>query len=110
LRILNLVQQQAENSRRRILFGVSNLGQRKVAYWSIDTPISAYALPDAMPLTADCAVRAATMRTRLNPFTADEIRLLLQSGYAGADASLRARGLAANSPAANFKALPEPQG
>jgi NTE family protein len=105
MRTLSLVQQQAENSRKRILFGVNNLGQRKVAYWSIDTPISAYGLPDAMALTDDCAARAATMRTRLNPFTADEIELLLQSGYAGADASLRARRLAANSPVADFKAL-----
>lgn len=44
---LNLVQQQAENSRKRILFGVHNLGQRKVAFWSIDTPIGAYGLSDA---------------------------------------------------------------
>jgi NTE family protein len=105
MRTLSLVQQQAENSRKRILFGVNNLGQRKVAYWSIDTPISAYAVPDAMTLAADATARAATMRTRLNPFTADEIELLVQAGYAGADASLRSHGLAGNSPAADFKAL-----
>ena len=40
-RTLSLVSQQAENSRKRILFGVNNLGQRKVAYWSIDTPVGA---------------------------------------------------------------------
>ena len=85
MRTLNLVQQQAENPRKRILFGVK--GQRRVAYWSIDTPIDAYALPDALAFSIDCAARAATMRTRLNPFTADEIKLLLRSGYAVKDPS-----------------------
>jgi NTE family protein len=109
MRTLNLVQQQAENSRKRILFGVNNLGQRKVAYWSIDTPIGAYGLPESLPLSADSTARVATMRTRLNPFTAEEIELLLQAGYAGADASLRARGLVTNSPPANFDGLLKPQ-
>jgi NTE family protein len=46
------VQQQAENSRKRILFGMNNLDQRKVAFWSIDTPIAAYGVADALPLSA----------------------------------------------------------
>ena len=105
-RTLNLVQQQAENSRKRILFGMNNLGQRKVAFWSIDTPIAAYSVADAPPMTANSAAQAANLRTRLNPFTPAEIELLLQAGYAGADASLRAQGLAGNSPAADFEKLP----
>jgi hypothetical protein len=66
-RTLNLVQQQAENSRKRILFGVHNLKQRNVAFWSIDTPISAYGLNDAVPLSPESAVQASNTRTRLNP-------------------------------------------
>lgn len=104
-RTLHLVQQQAENSRKRILFGVHNLGQRKVAFWSIETPISAYGVADPLPMTPDDARTAANMRTRLNPFTPSEIALLLRAGYAGADASLRARGLAMNYPAASFENL-----
>lgn len=104
-RTLNLVQQQAENSRKRILFGMNNLGQRKVAFWSIDTPISAYGLTDALPMASDSAAKAANLRTRLNPFTTTEINLLLQAGYAGADASVRVRGLVANIPPASFDAL-----
>lgn len=96
-RTLNLVQQQAENSRRRILFGMNNLGQRRVAYWSIDTPISAYGVSENPPLSdAECNA-AAALRTRLNPFSASEIALLLRCGYAGADASVSKRGLASNS-------------
>lgn len=101
-RTLNLVQQQAENSRKRILFGVSNMGQRKVAFWSIDAPTPAYGLADALPFAPEEAARAANLRTRLNPFSSDEIALLLRAGYAGADASLRKRGIARNDPPASF--------
>jgi NTE family protein len=103
---LNLVQQQAENSRKRILFGVHNLGQRNVAYWSIDAAIASYGLADALAMPAESAVKAANMRTRLNPFAPDEIDLLLRAGYAGADASVRIRGLAKNHPLASFNGLP----
>jgi NTE family protein len=105
-RTLSLIQQQAENSRRRILFGMSNLGQRCVAYWSVDTPISSFGVLDAPHMPETAAAKAACMRTRLAPFTDGEIRLLLKAGYAGADASLRARGLALNQPLADFVRLP----
>jgi|SRR5882724_617838 len=105
-RTLNLVQQQAENSRKRILFGMNNLRQRNVAFWSIDTPIAAYGVADALPMTADSAAMAANLRTRLNRFTPAEIDLLLRAGYAGADASLRSRNLADNSNVADFQRLP----
>ena len=105
-RAMHLMQQQAESSRRRILFGMNNLDQRKVAFWSIDTPIGAYGLTDALLMTPDSTNTAATMRTRLNRFKPDEIDLLLASGYAGADASVRARKLAENSPPADFARLP----
>lgn len=104
-RVLNIVQQQAENSRKRLLFGVNNLKQRNVAFWSIETPISAYGLSDAVPLASEAAIRASKIRTRLNPFSAEEIELLLQVGYAGADASLRARGFAVNEPVADVSRL-----
>ncbi len=104
-RTLHLVQQQAENSRRRMLFGMNNLGHRRVAYWSIDTPIEAYGVSDALDLHSEAAKQSSTIRTRLNPFSDDEISLLLRSGYAGADASLRKNDLAKNSPPADFKVL-----
>lgn len=105
-RTLGLIQQQAEHARRRILFGMANAGQRQVAYWSIDAPTALYGLSDALPLSADDAAIAAAMRTRLNPFSTEEQHLLLRAGYAGADASLRARGLAPNHPPASFAGHP----
>jgi NTE family protein len=104
-RVLSILQQQAENSRKRLLFGVSNLKQRNVAFWSIDTPIDAYRLDDAVPLATEVAMRASKIRTRLNRFSLEEIELLLQVGYAGADASIRSRGFADNMPVADVSRL-----
>ncbi|MCA1868872.1 patatin-like phospholipase family protein [Agrobacterium genomosp. 3] len=101
-RTLSLIQQQAEHSRRRLLFGMANQGQRQVAYWSIDTALSQYGLLDALPLSSSDVEAVAWLRTRLNHFSVAERQLLLRAGYAGADASLRARGLARNTPAASF--------
>lgn len=76
-RTLALVQQQAENSRKRILFGLHNAGQRRVAYWG-DTPIADYGVADSLSLAPEETIAAATMRTRLNAFSVEEIDLLLK--------------------------------
>jgi NTE family protein len=104
-RTLNLVSQQAENSRKRILFGVNNLGQRTVAYWGIDTPIGNYGVDGTPSISSAETIEAATMRTRLNAFADREIDLLLRTGYAGAAASLLVRGVGERLPA-SFDALP----
>ncbi|WP_210164655.1 hypothetical protein, partial [Afipia birgiae] len=57
-----LVQQQAENSRKRILFGMHNLGQRQVVYWWIDTPIEDYGVV-GISLTREETILAANIRT-----------------------------------------------
>ncbi len=53
------------------------------------------------------AARAANLRTRLNPFAPAEIALLLRAGHAGADASLRKRGITQSIPPASFAGLVE---
>jgi len=104
-RTLNLIQQQAEFSRLRILFAMNNLGQRRVAYWSIQTPIESYNLPDTVRISANDAKAAANLRTRLSKFSKEEVSLLLKAGYAGCDASLRLRGIRENLPVASFDHL-----
>lgn len=104
LRTLNLVQQQAESSRKRILFGMSNQQEREVAFWSIETPIANYGSGNPLNLTEHHSHEAANIRTRLNAFNAAEIYLLLRCGYAAADASLNARGLLGNGSKANVDA------
>lgn len=98
-RTMSLIQQQAENSRRRLLFSMANAGQRRVVYWSIDTPITAYGLGEPLSVSDVDAARAAAIRTRLNRFSRNEIELLLRVGHAGADASLRSRQMATEEPA-----------
>ena len=104
-RTLNLIQRQSENTRKRMLFGMQNLKQRRVAFWSIDTSIDAYGLPDAIAFTREQMSAAANLRTRLNRFSLSEITLLLQAGYASADASLRSHGLVSNPPLADVRAV-----
>ena len=104
-RTLSLIQQQAEDSRKRLLFGMANQGQRTVAYWGIDAPIVSYGVSDALDVPIETCRAAAAMRTRLNPFSRDERQMLLQTGYAGADASLRARNMALNVPPADLARL-----
>lgn len=89
-RVIGLIQLQADSSRRRILFGMSNLGQRDVAYWSTDEAPSRYGTP-VFDLTAEEVHAVSSMRVRLSPFTDNEIELLLRAGHAGAAASLEAR-------------------
>jgi NTE family protein len=91
-RTLNIVMQQAENSRRRILFGMGNLGQRTVVYWSIDTPSEYYGPVDAGMLDAKDNLRAAAIATRLACMPESDIALLLRTGYENCCAALRARG------------------
>lgn len=105
-RTLALVQQQAENSRKRILFGMNNAGQRRVAYWGIDTPPEDYGPDGTHPFRKEETVIAAQMRTRLNSFSSAEIDLLLKAGYAGCSASLYARDLFPSGPQADFSRLP----
>jgi NTE family protein len=100
-RVLDIALQQAESSRKRLLFGVHNQKQRKVAFWSIETPIKAYGLDDGCPLIEGAEMRAAGIPTRLKALAASDIELLLQVGYAGADASLRAGNCVANNPTLN---------
>lgn len=103
-RTLNIIQQQVQNSRQRILFGMANLGQRNVVYWDIGTAPGQYGIGHPLALSREEARQAAELRTRLNPLNCVEQRLLIRAGYAGADAALKARGVIPDSPA-NFPVL-----
>ena len=104
-RTLNIIQQQVQNSRQRILFGMANLGQRNVVYWDIGSAPEQYGIEHGTALSREEAREAADLRTRLNPFSSVEQRLLVKAGYAGADAALKARGFIPDIPA-NFPVLP----
>jgi NTE family protein len=101
-RVLAISLLQAESSRKRLLFGAHNHKQRKVAFWSIETPISAFGLSEPCVLGDGVEKRAARVPTRLSALSPSLIELLLRVGYAGADASLRANGIVANVFSANL--------
>jgi NTE family protein len=90
-RTLNIVLQQAEHSRRRILFGMGNLDQRAVVYWSIDTPCSHYGAA-ANDLGDEDNRCAAAVATRLARLPDQKIVLLQRAGYENCRAALHARG------------------
>ncbi len=91
-RTLNIVLQQAEHSRRRILFGMGNLGQRVVVYWSIDTPSSYYGWVAANDLADEGCRCAAAVPTRLARLSDHQITLLVRAGHENCRAALYARG------------------
>ena len=66
-------------------------GHRNGAYWGLATRLVEYGASNAGLLTPEQEAQAASVRTRLDRFTADEQQLLLTAGYAHADAALRAR-------------------
>jgi NTE family protein len=106
LRSVSIIQEQDQNLRLRMLFGLRDISQRNVAYWSIHKAADTYGIADPLPLTPAETMAAASIRTRLNPFTAAEAELLLKAGYAGADAAIRAEKLAPDSQPGNFDNLP----
>jgi NTE family protein len=104
-RTLSIIQQQVQNSRLRILFGMANLGQRNVVYWDIGTAPEQYGIEYPLELSRDEARHAADMRTRLNQFSKSEQQLLIKAGYASADASLKARAAIPDA-ASNYPVVP----
>ena len=106
MRVIEIGQQQDQNLRIRMLMGLHDIGERNVAYWRIDKPSTGYGATDPLPFDAGEALKAAAIRTRLDPFTPAEADLLLRAGYAGADASVRASGLAPEAARGSFTNLP----
>ncbi len=90
LRVLDIATDQARGMRKRLLVDLFKRGERKGAYWGIDTDPAGYPLADAMPCPPATRQRLAAMRTRLNAFSAQEQGELINWGYAICDAALRA--------------------
>jgi NTE family protein len=89
LRALDIATDQARALRKRYLIDLAAARKQKVAYWGIDTAIADYGLADALPTKTAVTQPLAQIRTRLNPFDATEQALLINWGYALADAAVR---------------------
>jgi len=89
MRALDIATDQSRGLRKRALIADYVANVRKGAYWGIETDIGAYGLADALPCNSDKTSALARMRTRLNPFSDEEQGLLINWGYALADAAMR---------------------
>ena len=66
-------------------------GRLQGAYWSIGTRIDAYGLDDPLLRDGEATAALARLRTRLDAFSDEEQRRLIDWGYALCDAALRRR-------------------
>jgi NTE family protein len=89
LRALDVATNQSRGLRKRVLIGDYERGDRKGAYWGIDTDIRNYGIADALPVPSARAQELAAMRTRLDDFSDAEQGGLINWGYAVCDAAMR---------------------
>lgn len=88
-RVMDIGLNQALAVRKRWLINDMKLGADKGAYWGIGTPIRKYDLPDALDVPEAQTNEMAALRTRLNKFSGQEQKDLINWGYAVSDAAMR---------------------
>ncbi len=88
-RILEVIDSQVRNLRKRQLVGAFTSGEREGAYWGIRTPISKYTAKKKLRAPADRTLALAQTPTRLKAMESDLQERLINWGYAITDAALR---------------------
>jgi len=87
-RVVDIMMDQAQALRERILIYAFRAGLRAGALWGLN--VKADGVSGQPPLLSESEETAArTIRTRLNYFSPDEQILLLKAGYAHAEANIR---------------------
>jgi NTE family protein len=89
LRVLNLIDNQVRNLRKRQVIDSYRSGERRGAYWGIRTNIADYQLPTALPCPLDRTTELADTPTRLKKMDRALQERLVNWGYAVCDAALR---------------------
>jgi len=88
-RAYGLTIEQDRDLRRRVLAQDFILKKAYGAYWLISWPIEKFTVDGALKVDKSWSDRLASIRTRLDPFTDEEQRRLINWGYALADAAVR---------------------
>ncbi|MBN1419982.1 MAG: patatin-like phospholipase family protein [Planctomycetes bacterium] len=83
--------EQDRDLRRRVLYEAFKTGETLGTYWLISWPIDKFRAEKRLHVGARWPGRLASIRTRLNPFSEEEQRRLVNWGYALADAAVRRR-------------------
>jgi NTE family protein len=89
-RVLDVSLQQGINTRIRVLHGLERSDARKVAYWGIGTPVDNYRNGNPLDFSAEMTHRASIVPTRLTRFDKETRTLIVQAGYAHAEAAISA--------------------
>ena len=88
-RVLNLIDNQVRNLRKRQVIDSYRGGERQGAYWGIRTNIADYELPGTLSCPFDKTTKLADTPTRLKAMDPDLQERLINWGYAVCDAGLR---------------------
>lgn len=88
-RVLDVIDHQVRNLRKRQVVGSFTSGQREGAYWGIRTDIADYQIRDALPAPHEQTLRLAEIATRLRRMDAKQQERLINWGYAVSDAAVR---------------------
>lgn len=88
-RVLELVDQQVRNLRKRQVIDSFEAGIRRGAYWGIRTDVLDYGLADPLGASHDDALALAETPTRLKRLDGQTQEKLINWGYAVCDAALR---------------------
>lgn len=89
-RVLDVIDQQVRNLRKRQVIESLASGARKGAYWGIRTDIADYALSQTLPCPHSSTLQIADEPTRLKRISAERQEQIINWGYAVTDAALRA--------------------
>jgi NTE family protein len=89
MRALDVATDQSRALRKRALIDDFRRGERRGAYWGIDTDIAKYPSSGALACRPERAGPLAAIRTRLDAFNDQEQSELINWGYALTDAAIR---------------------
>jgi NTE family protein len=88
-RILDIVDNQVRNLRKRQLIGSYTSGKRDGAYWGIRSDVAKYQLDNSLPASLQDTIRLANTPTRLKRLPEKRQHQLMNWGYAVCDAAVR---------------------
>ena len=89
MRVMEVIDHQVRNLRKRQVVGSLASGQRLGSYWGIRTDIADYGLGDPLPAPHASTIKIAGIATRLKRMDGSEQERLINWGYAVSDAGIR---------------------
>jgi NTE family protein len=88
-RVLDVIDHQLRQLRRRQVIDAFATGQKQGAYWSIRSRMESYQLPDALPFSASRAEELSQVPSRFAALEAATQEQLINWGYAICDTAMR---------------------